>query len=344
MNYFQKREKSPRKVVNPAGSGGLVIGVILAFCPAQAQLLATDDAYGVPYARALQVEAPGVMVNDRLDGQPAAEAGAIVERISGPANGTLTCPATAMEGLCADGAFDYLPDGTFTGTDQFYYRLQAGDVTVEARVVLDACRPVNAAVVCWKASAFLQQAAAIGLSVAGEGFESDAVWGSARYPLTQAMVSSQGISWRSNHAGNVLTTSQGSARRGNYGVLDPDHGQASGTVAECDVDNPPPACFYYDGLTGIRDSTSPTLMAVGGYFSAAGIAKLEVLLDSGAPLVLGAFGNDGFHFFGVIALQPFNQFRWQETNGKVGDPRIVFADDFLFGWQLDDGIFQNGFE
>ena len=61
--------------------------------PALAQILVvTDDHYGIPFGKPLQVEATGVLENDTLDGEPAGENGATAELISNTAHGLLQCP------------------------------------------------------------------------------------------------------------------------------------------------------------------------------------------------------------------------------------------------------------
>ena len=82
---------------------------------------ATDDSYTVPRS-GLSVAAPGVLANDRTDGEP-------VGLESGPTNGTLT--------LNSDGSFDYAPDSTFVGTDQFTYCLIGEGCGAEATVTLN---------------------------------------------------------------------------------------------------------------------------------------------------------------------------------------------------------------
>ena len=55
-----------------------------------ANLLAADDNYGIPADKFLQVEAPGVLQNDTLDGQNAGDNNAVTAvLVSDVANGTL---------------------------------------------------------------------------------------------------------------------------------------------------------------------------------------------------------------------------------------------------------------
>ena len=55
-----------------------------------ANLLAEPDNYGIPADRFLQVEAPGVLSNDTLDGQNAGDNNAVTDvLVSSVTNGTL---------------------------------------------------------------------------------------------------------------------------------------------------------------------------------------------------------------------------------------------------------------
>ena len=55
-----------------------------------ANLVAARDNYGIPASRLLQVEAPGVLQNDTLDGQNAGDNNAVTAvLVSSVANGTL---------------------------------------------------------------------------------------------------------------------------------------------------------------------------------------------------------------------------------------------------------------
>ena len=67
-----------RQTVIAAVVGWAMLGLAGA---AQAQLVAQDDVYGVPMGGDLVVEAPGVLDNDTYGGEPAADAGAVVELV-----------------------------------------------------------------------------------------------------------------------------------------------------------------------------------------------------------------------------------------------------------------------
>jgi hypothetical protein len=144
-------------------------------------------------------------------------------------------------------------------------------------------------------------------------------------------VTTQGIRWASNHpATNEITTGTGPAHSGAYGLFDPDHGFATGTSAECDIDNPPAHCLLYDGWTGTRTSGG-AFQGAGGYFTGTSGANIAVLLDGGTPIGIGRLPDPGHHFFGVIQTVAFSTFQFRETDGKVGQNKLIFADDFTFG-------------
>ncbi len=324
------------------------VGILLIGLPgaAQAQLVAVDDIFGVPVAQQLVVEAPGVLDNDLYNDEPAVDGGATAELVAGPLFGTLECESDPGVDLCPDGSFNFTPDGGFPGSDSFTYRAVVGTEMAEATVTLTACDGGPIVFVCWKESEFLAKLTELGYGSFEEGFEDDVAWGAARSPLTAPSVISQGIEWESNHRGppadNEITTGEGPARTGLYGVFDLEHGDATGTPDECDVDVPPDHCLYKDGFTGIRQPGESRLHAVGGHLTGSSLPKMVMILDGGAPINLGWVPN-GFQFYGVIDTGGFESFRLEETDGKVGQARFVFGDDFTFGIALSK-IFADGFE
>ena len=109
------------------------------------------------------------------------------------------------------------------------------------------------------------------------------------------------------------------------------------------VDVPPVQCLFKDGLTGVRQPGESTLYGVGGYFTGSLGPNLVMILDGGAPIDLGRAGA-GYQFFGVIDIGGFSTFRFEDVDGKVGQERYVWADDFTFGTGSASEIFSNGFE
>jgi hypothetical protein len=100
------------------GLGITCAGVLHAAAP-----VAQDDSYQTPQDEALDVAAPGVLTNDDdADGDPVT-AGVV----SPPANGNLT--------LQPDGAFTYVPQAGFYGTDSFSYEADDGTEASNVAVV-----------------------------------------------------------------------------------------------------------------------------------------------------------------------------------------------------------------
>jgi hypothetical protein len=301
-------------------------------------LLAEDDSFYVPLGEPLLIEAFGVLDNDTLDGESAGESGAKAELVSDASHGTLA--------LSANGSFSYSPDATFDGTDSFVYRAVFDPASDEATVTLTACRGGPQIFTCWKESAFLAKVDALGLPRFSEGFEDDAIWGAARSPNNQLSVSSGGLDWRANdfdptHTDppqppppppNEITTGPGPARTGQWGFFDIEHGYATGTATQCDIDAPPEHCLYHDGYTISRGAGSGPFFGAGGYFTGSFGANVAIVLDGDWQNSIGGgtvFGG-GHQFFGVIDAGPigFAEVQFRETDGKVGQALFIFADDF----------------
>ena len=190
-------------------------------------------------------------------------------------------------------------------------------------------------------AAFLDALSTRGYTMLREGFENDAVWGSVRSSLqgtnSAPNISSMGITWTSNHpVTNDITTSSGAAKTGNWGIYDPDHGVATGTLGQCNLETPPPECFFHDGITGAKEPGGGLLYAVGGWIrTSSPPARISFVLDGITvkdfeTIQLGT----AFLFFGVIDTRGFNSFEIRETEGAVGDEKFIFADDFTFGTGL----------
>ena len=144
-------------------------------------------------------------------------------------------------------------------------------------------------------------------------------------------VTSQGIVWTSNHtATNNITTGTGPARTGDYGVFDPNHGAATGTENECDIDNPPEHCLYHDGFSGATLPGMTPLHGVGGYITGFYGAKPAIILDGTTEVGFGPVS--GYQFIGVIDASEtgFTHFEVRELDGKVGQALYIFGDDFTF--------------
>jgi len=86
------------------------------------RVVAEADSFSSPKGEPLSVQAPGVLGNDSGDSLSAA-------LVSGVSNGSLT--------LDGDGSFTYVPDSTFTGTDEFVYEAASGDSTDQATATIE---------------------------------------------------------------------------------------------------------------------------------------------------------------------------------------------------------------
>ncbi len=331
-------EENVRKTAVAAVVGWVLLGLAAS---AHAQLVAETDGYAVPMDDDLVVEAPGVLDNDTYGGEPAEDAGAEVDGVIVDVDfGVLT--------LNTDGSFSYAPGLDFPGLDSFTYQVSVGMETAQATVTLSACSGGPDVVSCWMEAPYLATLAELGFGVLHEGFEDDAVWGGVRTPNTAPSVLSRGIVWRSNHpdppAANEITTSGGAATGGTmWGVYDPDHGYATGTPGECDINDPPEHCLYKDGVTGVREPGAGPLYGVGCFFTGTDGANLALILDAGAPIGLGRVQVGTEQFYGVIDTAGFASFRIEELDGKIGQSRLVFTDECSLG--TDSAVvFADGFE
>jgi hypothetical protein len=305
----------------------------------QAQV-AVDDSYGVPFGEPLVVENPGVLDNDTGDAVAAV-------LITPPLNGTLECVGGDDPALCDDGSFTYTPGSDFTGSDTFTYVTNdgaGGPDSTEVTVNLTACTGGPQIFSCWEEAAYLAKLGELGYGTFQEGFENDLIWGSVREPGAALSVTSKGIQWKTNHsdppAANEITTGMGPARTGLWGIYDSDHGYATGVPAGCDIDNPPESCLYYDGFTGIRQAGLSALHGAGGFITGFAGANIALVLDGDVnnQIGLGKLSGTGHQFFGVIdaGVSGFTEFEFRELDGKVGQIRIIFGDDFTLATLCDE--------
>ncbi len=325
----------------PSGplAGYLALFFFLSSGAANAQVLvAEDDIFEVPAGQTLVVEAFGVLENDTLDDESAGENGATAEFVSGASHGTLS--------LSANGSFTYSPGASFKGTDTFVYRAVFGGASDQATVTLTACAGGPQIFTCWKKGAFLAKALALGHPSFTESFEDDAVWGPTRSPNTLLSVSSRGFDWRANDFDpthvlpslppppppHQLTTGTGAAIFGQWGLFDPQHGYATGTEIECDIDNPPPECLYHDGFTMKRQAGESPFFGAGGFFTGFHGARVAIVLDGDwqNPIGGGVVGSGGSQFFGVIDAGPtgFTEVQFREVDGKIGQALFIWGDHF----------------
>jgi hypothetical protein len=167
-----------------------------------------------------------------------------------------------------------------------------------------------------------------------------------RSPNNALSVNSRGFEWRANDFDpthsvpplppppppNEITTGSGPARTGQWGIYDREHGYATGTPVQCDIDNPPEHCLYHDGYTISRGTGSGPFYGAGGYFSGTHGANVAIVLEGDwqNPIGGGIVYVGEYEFFGVIDAGPtgFAEVQFRETDGKVGQLLFIFADDF----------------
>jgi len=159
--------------------------------------------------------------------------------------------------------------------------------------------------------------AAVGsLETVSEGFEDAGAWGATRTPNAVLSVSSQGITWTSNHAQNMVSTSSGAARTGDWGVFSDPHG---------DQGVPNPTDFIEDGILG--SSTQP-MAAVGGWVRGTTGGSLDLILDGDEVNPIGLGPVNGSHaFYGVVVDGSFTSFEFREIEGTLEDQKLIFLDD-----------------
>ena len=159
----------------------------------------------------------------------------------------------------------------------------------------------------------------------------------ARSPNAADSVSSQGIVWTSNHPDAMavpsrITTGSGPALSGSWGAYSSPHGDPDRELSAtaCDVTPSPDPCLQHDGLLGT--SAGGTLYGVGGWVSGTfGGQVVFVLGGNPVPVDFGDAGvisGGGHQFFGVIEPAGFTSFEVREVEGKSGDEKLIFADDF----------------
>ncbi|MEA3469682.1 MAG: hypothetical protein U9R57_15875 [Thermodesulfobacteriota bacterium] len=91
--------------------------------------------------------------------------------------------------------------------------------------------------------------------------------------------------------------------------------------------------FVYDGVSGTWGVDGSALYGIGGWFSGTSGASIEFVLDQ---IRLGKLGVSAQQpqFFGVIETTGFLSYKIWETEGKVGDRKFIFADDFTFATSI----------
>jgi len=220
---------------------------------------------------------------------------------------------TQLELALLAGAEDLGPDGP--DNDSGWGRLDVVKAEAELAILIGAG---GNATVYTDEGAYL--AALAGQDTISEGFENDAVWGGVRSPATAASVTSQGVSWTSNHPDNDITTGGGPAFTGDWGFYSLPHGNQNLTQ---------PFDFITDGFSG---GGATPMNAVGGWFVGTSGGQLSVILDGDETNIIDLGPVGVVHdFYGVVVDGSFSSFEFRENEGTVEDPKIVFVDDITIG-------------
>ena len=181
---------------------------------------------------------------------------------------------------------------------------------------------------CTDENAFLAKLSeVVACSVVHEGFEDDAAWDSSRFPATQPSVESQGIIWMPNNSTGGISTGNGAARSGSYGAYAYPHGIVSGDAF----------ALQRDGVKGYVSGTG-MIFGVGGWIvSNTPGARVRFVADAqDIGFEDSAVGVD-YRFWGVIHTAGFSDFEVYESEGRIEDQKLIFADDF----SICIGAFQN---
>jgi len=291
--------------------------LLAATVSAQTAPVAFDDAYTTPQDENLSVDDPGVLLNDDdADGDPLT---AILVS-SAQTVGTLL--------LSPDGSFEYEPNG-FIGEESFSYKANDGTMDSNEAMVTFTVTPGSTATGYTDEGLYLNALVGQGFSPIIESFESEAVWGAYRSPNTAPSVTSKGITWESPIGVSEVTTGPGPALHGNFGFFALPHGDYLAG----------PQCATPGVCTDRWKGTSnQALVAIGGWFTAAGQGKVALYLDGDLnnPINLGGGGLTGWRFFGVVAPQGFFTFEFRELEGTNGDAVYIFGDKFTFARLADD--------
>ena len=114
--------------------------------------------------------------------------------------------------------------------------------------------------------------------------------------------------------------------------MDREHGYATGTSTQCDLDSPPEHRLYHAGFTLVRRAGASPLHGAGGYFTGTYGANVAIVLDGDwqNPIGGGKLIGGAHQFFGLIDTGPLgvDEIQFREIDGKVGQSLFIFADDF----------------
>ncbi len=182
---------------------------------------------------------------------------------------------------------------------------------------------------------FLAELAAFGYCAVTEGFESEGAWGGVRTTIvggsrTAPSVTHLGVTWLPNNANSEVTTSGGAARTGGWGFFELPHGDFGKGIGDGFVMT---AERFYAAGGWIASNTPPAEVNF--------ILDGVTVVDFDDPLI-----GPQHRFLGLIETLGFAHLEVREIEGKIGDEKLVFADDFTFGFLPCDSdlIFHDGFE
>ena len=193
-------------------------------------------------------------------------------------------------------------------------------------------------------ASFLADLNALGHAITHEGFEDDAVWGAARSTVidgfnTAPTITSQGLTWRSNNPDGNITTSDGAARSGDWGLFAYPHGSyASDGVNGLDCTIPGECGDSFVGEAGsgellfgiggwIRTNTPPAEL---GMFVDGVAQDFGETCDSSGENCVNNASLSGSAFFGVIDTSGFSSFEYRDLEGTLDEMKYLFADDFYY--------------
>ena len=192
---------------------------------------------------------------------------------------------------------------------------------------------------------FLKDLAALGHTVIHEGFE-DEVWENSRSTIsggsqTASNISHNGVTWTSNNNTSQITTGNGAARMGEWGIYSLPHGSYTNPDPGRNPNNPG-ECG--DGLRG--SANNGVLYGIGGWFETnTPFAEMGLFIGvypnnrvdlgetcdaDGENCVDNAIIGTKSKFFGVIDSAGFTKFEFRELEGTIEDAKFIFADDFYF--------------
>jgi hypothetical protein len=144
-----------------------------------------------------------------------------------------------------------------------------------------------APVVYTNAAAFRPALTSLDTRQIHESFEDNTVWAASRNsivaPGNTPVVTSQGITWTSNHAQNNIATGSvgGSAPDGLFAIYSLPHGVTNDSGSYCDsAEDPkiPEACYQNDGLK-VTTEDGEALDGFGGRIDSANSGKVTFILD-----------------------------------------------------------------